>query len=88
VIVLDTTVLVYAVGTEHTFRQPCQRLVKAIADGDVEATTTAGVIQEFTPVHYRAVPDGAINGVLIHHPVHGTPERDLTVTLTFPVVMP
>lgn len=52
-IVLDTTVLVYAVGTEHTFRKPCQRLVKAIADGEVEATTTAEVIQEFTHVRSR-----------------------------------
>jgi uncharacterized protein len=52
VIVLDTTVLVYAVGTEHSFREPCRMLVTAIADGDIEATTTAEVIQEF--VHVRA----------------------------------
>ena len=52
-IVLDTTVLVYAVGTEHAFRRPCQRLVTAIAAGDVEATTTAEVIQEFTHVRSR-----------------------------------
>jgi predicted nucleic acid-binding protein len=53
VIVLDTTVLVYAVGTEHKFREPCQQLVKAIAEGDVEATTTAEVIQEFAHVRSR-----------------------------------
>lgn len=52
-IVLDTTVLVYAVGTDHPFRQPCQRLVRAIADGEVNATTTVEVIQEFTHVRAR-----------------------------------
>lgn len=26
-IVLDTTVLVYATGTEHPLREPCRRLV-------------------------------------------------------------
>jgi uncharacterized protein len=52
VIVLDTTVLVYAKGTEHPLREPCRDLVAAIAAGDVAATTTVEVIQEF--VHVRA----------------------------------
>jgi predicted nucleic acid-binding protein len=52
VIVLDTTVLVYAKGAEHALREPCRRLVEAIADGAVEATTTAEVLQEM--VHVRA----------------------------------
>ena len=51
-IVLDTTVLVYAVGEEHPLREPCRSLVEAIADERVEATTTVEVIQEF--VHVRA----------------------------------
>ncbi len=51
-IVLDTTVLVYAKGAEHPFRDPCRRLIEAIAGGEVEATTTVEVIQEF--VHVRA----------------------------------
>jgi uncharacterized protein len=50
VIVLDTTVLAYAVGTEHPLRAPCQRLVRAIADGEILASTTIEVIQEFTDV--------------------------------------
>src|SRR5580765_112220 len=29
VIVLDTTVLVYAVGAEHRYREPCRRLLEA-----------------------------------------------------------
>ncbi len=51
-IVLDTTVLVYAKGTEHPHRDPCRRLIAAIADAQIEATTTVEVIQEF--VHVRA----------------------------------
>jgi predicted nucleic acid-binding protein len=52
VIVLDTTVLVYAVGVEHPLREPSRRLVDAIAAGRVHAATTVEVIQEF--VHVRA----------------------------------
>jgi predicted nucleic acid-binding protein len=51
-IVLDTTVLVYAKGQEHSLREPCRALIEAIAAGLVEATTTPEVIQEF--VHVRA----------------------------------
>jgi predicted nucleic acid-binding protein len=55
-IVLDTTVLVYAVGTEHPLRDPCRLLVAAVADGTLEATTTVEVIQEFA--HVRACRRG------------------------------
>ncbi|MDQ3105783.1 MAG: type II toxin-antitoxin system VapC family toxin [Actinomycetota bacterium] len=51
-IVLDTTVLVYATGSEHELRAPCRRLVRAVTDGTVRATTTVEVIQEY--VHVRA----------------------------------
>lgn len=51
-ILLDTTVLLYAKGTDHRFRDPCRELVGAIADGRIEASTTPEVIQEF--VHVRA----------------------------------
>ena len=51
-IVLDTTVLVYAKGADHPLRQPCRDLVAAIADEHITATTTVEAIQEF--VHVRA----------------------------------
>lgn len=51
-IVLDTTVLVYAKGADHPFRDPCRDLIAAIAAERIEATTTPGVIHEF--VHIRA----------------------------------
>jgi predicted nucleic acid-binding protein len=52
VIVLDTTVLVYAKGADHPLRDSCRRLIGAIADRQIEATTTVEVVQEF--VHVRA----------------------------------
>jgi len=52
VIVLDTTVLVYAKGAEHPLRDPCRQLVEAIGDGVIQATTSVEAIQEL--VHVRA----------------------------------
>jgi uncharacterized protein len=52
-IILDTTVLAYAVGDEHPLRDPCRRLLAAHADGRVEATTTVEVIQEFAHIRAR-----------------------------------
>jgi len=51
-IVLDTTVLVYAVGGEHQFREPCRRLVAAADARAIVARTTVEVLQEF--VHVRS----------------------------------
>jgi len=52
VILVDTSILVYAVGADHQLRSPCQRLVQLVADGAVPASTTVEAIQEF--VHVRA----------------------------------
>ncbi len=52
-IVLDTTVLVYAKGADHPLRDPCRELLEALAAGDIEATTTVEVIQEFVHVRSR-----------------------------------
>jgi len=52
VIVLDTTVLVYAVGDKQNLREPARALVQAVARGRLHATTTLETIQEF--VHVRA----------------------------------
>ncbi len=51
-IVLDTTVLVYAVGEAHDLAEPCRRLIQEIGAGRVRATTSAEALQEF--VHVRA----------------------------------
>ena len=60
-IVLDTTVLVYAVGDEHPLREPSRRLVEAITGGRVRATTSVEVVQEFA--HIRAQRRGRPNAV-------------------------
>ena len=52
-IVLDTTVLVYATGREHPLREPCRRLVDAVGDGRLRATTTVEVVEEFVHVRSR-----------------------------------
>lgn len=52
-IVLDTTVLAYAVGSEHRFQGPCMRLMEAIEAGSLSATTTPEVIQEFAHIRAR-----------------------------------
>ena len=52
-ILVDTTVLVYATGEAHPLREPARSLVRAIADGELSATTTPEVIQEFTHVRAR-----------------------------------
>jgi predicted nucleic acid-binding protein len=52
VIVLDTTVLVYAVGDDRRLREPARAIVEAVEDGRFQATTTVEAIEEF--VHVRA----------------------------------
>jgi len=63
VIVLDTTVLVYAKGASHPLRDSCRQLITAIADRQIEATTTVEVIQEF--VHVRARRRDRTDAVLL-----------------------
>lgn len=52
-ILLDTTILVYAVGADHPLRAPCRSLIESIGAGRLAATTTVEVIQEFTHVRAR-----------------------------------
>ena len=52
-IVIDTTVLVYAVGEQHELAEPSRALVEAVGDGRVPATTTTEAIQEFVHVRSR-----------------------------------
>lgn len=51
--ILDTTVLVYAVGDRHDLREPAVALLQAVAAGAIRATTTPEAIQEFTHVRAR-----------------------------------
>lgn len=70
-IVVDTTVLVYSVGGDHPLRAPAADVLRAIGAGEVAATTTVEVIQEFT--HVRARRRGRADAVRL--------ARDLATTL-------
>lgn len=48
--------LVYATGSDHSLRHPAELLIRAIANGEVQATTTVEVIQEFAHVRSRRSP--------------------------------
>lgn len=63
-IVVDTTVLVYAVGEDHPLKRPSSLLIEAIARGVVIATTTVEVVQEFVSVRSRRISrkDAAARG--------------------------
>jgi predicted nucleic acid-binding protein len=64
-IVLDTTILLYAKGQDHPLRDPCRRLIEAIRTGRIRATTTPEVIQEF--VHVRARRRSRAEAVALGH---------------------
>ncbi len=52
-IVLDTTILAYALGSDHPLQAPCRRLIEAVTEGRLEASTTPEVVQEFVHVRTR-----------------------------------
>ena len=76
-ILIDTTVLAYAVGSEHPLRAPCRRLIAAIGDGDAVAVTTVEVIQEFLRI--RAQRRGRSDAIAAAR---------LYVALLAPLIMP
>ena len=55
-IILDATILVYAVGDVHQLRQPSRSLLELVRDGQVRAGTTVEVVQEFAHVRSRRRP--------------------------------
>jgi predicted nucleic acid-binding protein len=55
-IVVDTGVLVYAVGGPHPLREPARDLISAVRAGAVAATTTPDVLQGFLHIHSRRRP--------------------------------
>jgi len=69
VIVLDTTVLVYAKGAEHPLREPCRTIIQAAEGGRVRATTTAEAIQEFIQVRARCRDRADAAGSTLRPPV-------------------
>jgi predicted nucleic acid-binding protein len=57
-VLVDVNIPMYAAGQDHPLRAPAQRLVLAIANGELEAVTDVEVLQEilhrFLPLGERA----------------------------------
>jgi len=60
---LDASVFIYAVGTEHRYRQPCRQLLTAVGDGRLLAETSVLVVQEV--LHQRGRRTGDRAGALV-----------------------
>jgi len=52
-VILDTTILAYAVGDAHPLQEGSTRVLAAHRDGSLRATTTAEVIQAFAHIYAR-----------------------------------
>ena len=43
---IDSAVLMYAAGSEHPLRSPCQRILARVAAGELDAVISVEVVQE------------------------------------------
>jgi hypothetical protein len=50
---LDTNVFLYAAGRDEVRREPCARVLRRVAEGNLEATTSTEVVQEILYVLVR-----------------------------------
>ncbi|MEX0880715.1 MAG: type II toxin-antitoxin system VapC family toxin [Thermoanaerobaculia bacterium] len=50
---LDTNVFLYAAGSAHPSKEPCVRVLRAVADGSLDATINSEVVQEILYVLAR-----------------------------------
>ncbi len=48
----DTSIFVYALGGDHTYREPCREIVRLAAAGDLQGEGSVDLLQEL--VHQRA----------------------------------
>jgi predicted nucleic acid-binding protein len=48
----DTSIFIYALGVEHSYRGPCREIVRRAAVGDLQGEASGDLLQEL--VHQRA----------------------------------
>lgn len=48
----DTSIFVYALGVEHSYREPCREIVRRATAGDLQGEASADLLQELA--HQRA----------------------------------
>ena len=51
-VLLDSNVILYAIGGEHPYAEPCRRIVALAGDGGVELEAPVDLVQEI--LHHRA----------------------------------
>lgn len=58
---IDTAVVMYAVGRDHSLKQPCAEILRRVAAGTIPGVTSAEVIQEIVHrfVHAQQSAHGA-----------------------------
>ena len=65
---VDTAVIMYAAGADHPLRGPCAALLARVADGELDAVTSADVIQEilhrFTALRRPSIGAAMASGAL------------------------
>jgi len=56
----DTSIFVYALGGEHSYREPCREIVNKAAAGDLQGEASADLLQEL--LYQRTRRTGDRNG--------------------------
>jgi predicted nucleic acid-binding protein len=58
---LDACIPIYAAGSEHHYKEPCRRILEAVAEREIEAVTDVEVVQEIA-YRYHAIrrPEGVV----------------------------
>jgi hypothetical protein len=56
----DTSIFVYALGADHSYRDPCREIVRRAAAGDLQGEGSADLLQELA--HQRARRTGDPEG--------------------------
>lgn len=58
----DTSIFVYALGGEHSYREPCREIVRRASVGDLQGEASVDLLQEL--VHQRSRRTGDRSGAV------------------------
>lgn len=86
-VLLDTAVVVYALGREHPYREPCRAIMGRIRDGDLIASASVELVHELAHFLLRR---GLPRSLALRHArdaaemcdLHDFERRDLPLALT------
>lgn len=84
--VFDTAVFLYAVGSEHPYREPCREILRLVEQGVLAGDASVELIQEFAHVRLRRTGDlaGSLRDAQSVRRVcrlHDLQQRDLDLAL-------